>query len=289
MESGAALSRAPGDSRSSLLDHRVRAKNLSRDSTNRIHDDAVARTFGYTAGLVAGTTVYAYMSYPLVAAWGLEWLARGSAHLSLLRPVYDGDEVRIEARVAGRSGTEIAGEIAGELHATTPAGRAATVVAGLAWGAPPVVPDPRAYPAARLPASRLPASPAVLERLDRLGSPELLLHETTLADYARGVEDPLGAYRGAGALAHPGLVLQQANRALSENVSLGPWVHVSSDLVHCGLARVGDRLTTRGRVVRVFEKKGHHFVDLDLLIVANDTRPVMHVRHRAIYQLRAPS
>jgi len=35
----------------------------------------------------------------------------------------------------------------------------------------------------------------------------------------------------------------------------------------------------------LFERKGHGFVELDLLMVANDTRPVLHVRHTAIYDI----
>ena len=45
--------------------HVVGAVNQFRHAENRIHDDGVARTFGYGAGLVAGTTVYAYLCYPL--------------------------------------------------------------------------------------------------------------------------------------------------------------------------------------------------------------------------------
>jgi acyl dehydratase len=161
----------------------------------------------------------------------------------------------------------------------------ASLVAGLAWGGASVIPDIGGYPAAAVPAVRPAASASVLRELEWLGSPALLLDEATVADYAREVEDPLDLYRGPTAVAHPGLLLQQANRALSENVALGPWVHVASDVAHAAPARVGERLTTRGRVERVFERKGHEFVELDLLVVADDTRPVMHVRHQAIYQL----
>ena len=65
MEHGADL--IPGDT---LPVHRVRARNLSRDSENRIHDDEVARRYGFAGGLVTGTTVYAYLSHPLVLVWG---------------------------------------------------------------------------------------------------------------------------------------------------------------------------------------------------------------------------
>jgi acyl dehydratase len=81
----------------------------------------------------------------------------------------------------------------------------------------------------------------------------------------------------------------QANRILSENVALGPWIHVSSDVAHCDLARAGDRLETRGRVARVYERKGRGWVDLDLVVVAGDARPVARIRHTAIYRMPAPS
>src|SRR5262249_40950303 len=101
------------------------------------------------------------------------------------------------------------------------------------------------------------------------------------------VEDPLDLYRGPAGLAHPGLLLQQANRALSENVALGPWIHTASDVTCLGWARVGDRLATRRRAVRVFAGTGQAFVELDVLGVADEVKPVMHVRHTAIYALRA--
>jgi acyl dehydratase len=269
--------------------YRVQARNLSRYSANRIHDDGVARTFGYAGGLVAGTTLYAYLSYPLVAAWGLAWLTRGTARLTLLRPVYDGEDLHVDARVVGRSGNATAGEMTVEVVGTTGGGdatAAAVLVAGHAWGVAPTTPDVAAYPAAPLPAARPPVTATVLAATSILGSPVLDLDETAVTEYAREVGDASRLYGGPDGVAHPGLLLQQANRALSENVLLGPWIHAASDAAHCGVARVGDRLTTRGRPVRVFERKGHRLVELDLLVVANDVRPVLHVRHTAIYEPR---
>ncbi|HEU4440281.1 MAG TPA: hypothetical protein VFT36_13580, partial [Methylomirabilota bacterium] len=77
-----------------------------------------------------------------------------------------------------------------------------------------------------------------------------------------------------------------ANRALSRNVRVSPWIHVESQGRHLGIAKVGDRLEMRGKVRQLFEKKGHEFVELDLLLVANGTRPIASIRHVAIYHLR---
>jgi acyl dehydratase len=86
-----------------------------------------------------------------------------------------------------------------------------------------------------------------------------------------------------------GLYLDLANRALSRNVRVSPWIHVESEGRHLGIARVGDRLEMRAKVKRLFEKKGHEFVELDLLLVAEGTRPIASIRHVAIYQLRGAS
>jgi hypothetical protein len=267
----------------------VRARNQFRHAENRIHDDEEARRHGYAAGLVAGTTVYGYLTRPLAAAWGEAWLARGTARLQLRRPVYEGDVVDITARLVGSSGGPAAGEHAVEVAASTSRDpRAAVVLGGLAWGGPTVSVDPAAFPVAVPPASRPPASPESLGRPGPLGAPSLALEPGALARYADELDDPLPLYRGPRAAAHPGLLLQQANRALSENVALGPWVHVASDVAHLGVARAGERLVARGRVVGLFEKKGHRWVELEVLIVADETRPVLHVRHVAIYQLRVP-
>jgi len=61
-----------------LPPYTVVAHNTSSDSENKIHDDAVARRFGFGGGLVPGVDVYAYMAHLPVALWGRAWLARGA-------------------------------------------------------------------------------------------------------------------------------------------------------------------------------------------------------------------
>src|ERR687896_526311 len=70
--------------------YRVQAKNLSHASENKIHDDDVARRFGFRGGLVPGVEVYAYMTHLPVGRWGLDWLERGIAECRFMKPVYDG-------------------------------------------------------------------------------------------------------------------------------------------------------------------------------------------------------
>lgn len=101
------------------------------------------------------------------------------------------------------------------------------------------------------------------------------------------VGDRLPIYRGADAPAHPGIYLEQANRALDRNVRVSPWIHVESHGRHLSVPRVGQPLEMRARVKNLFQGKGHEFVELDLLLLAAGARPVAAIRHVAIYQLRA--
>ena len=56
--------------------HKLRAHNEAVDSENMIHDDTVAAQYGFKGGLVPGVSVYAYMTYPIVQAFGADWLTR---------------------------------------------------------------------------------------------------------------------------------------------------------------------------------------------------------------------
>ena len=111
--------------------------------------------------------------------------------------------------------------------------------------------------------------------------------EGAAGEWLDKVRDELALYRGPRPSVHPAFYLAQANKALSLNVRLGPWIHVGSVIQHLSAARVGETLSTRGRVRSTFERKGKEFVELDLLIAAGD-RPVAHVLRTAVYRLPAP-
>src|SRR3954465_9434351 len=84
----------------SLADYRVQACNLSHASENKIHDDGVARRFGFRGGLVPGVEVYAYMTHLPAARWGGDRLAPGAAECRFFKPVYDEKFVTVSATSA---------------------------------------------------------------------------------------------------------------------------------------------------------------------------------------------
>ena len=78
-----------------------------------------------------------------------------------------------------------------------------------------------------------------------------------------------------------------ANWALTHNVRLGPWIHVGSSLQLHGAIEEGQRISVRSRVADLSERKGHRFVELDVVYVVDGERVVAQCRHTSIYEPRA--
>ena len=87
----------------------------------------------------------------------------------------------------------------------------------------------------------------------------------------------------------PRAVLQFSNEMLVRNFKLGPWIHTGSEIQNYGAVRPGDQIAARGRIHDRYERKGHQFVVVDVMLIANADRLVQTVRHTAIYQPRPKS
>ena len=252
----------------------VEAYNTAKQSENKMHDDTVARRFGFSGGLVPGVDVYAYMTHVPVAHWGRDFLARGTVDCRLLKPVYDGETATVTA--AERDGgldlvVTSRGETCATGHASLPDGPAA-------------LPDWAASGAAAAASARPPADEISLKTGTWLGIKPF----ETLADWAetylKDVRETEPLYRREG-LVHPGQILRAMNWALSHNVVLGPWIHVGSTVHNLALPQLGRSLTARALVTGNYERKGHRFVELDGLVLASGV-PVARIAHTAIYQPR---
>jgi hypothetical protein len=250
---------------------------------NKIHEDGLARAFGFRGGLVPGVTVYSWMTHPVVAALGGAWLDHGTFSVRFAKPVYFGETVTVRASVAAHSKEEVTIQVrvVNEQDEVC-----ATATMGLPRGPLLPLPDPAGYPAAALPVERPLASRAYLEQRTVLGTPQLILERAVADAFLAKVSEQLAMYRDVDGPAHPGIYLEQANRALDRNVRVSPWIHVESHGQHLSVPRVRERLETRAKVKNLFQGKGHEFVELDLLLLAEGARAVASIRHVAIYQLR---
>ena len=263
-------------SASALPPYQVEAFNTSKESENKIHDDTVARRFGFAGGLVPGVDVYGYMTHMPLARWGRAWLERGTATCRLLKPVYDGEIAIVTAReTADGLSIEVASRDMLCATGTAALPAAASFAPALdSFAAPPAPP-----------ADRPPADETSLAVGALLGMEPLLVTPDFAATYLREVRetDPLYAREG---LVHPATLLRAGNWVLRHNVVLGPWIHVASAVRNLAAARVGQTITARGRVTANYDHKGHRFVELELLVLADGATAVAHIAHTAIYRPR---
>ena len=257
----------------SLQPYHVSAYNTAKASENKIHDDATARRFGFSGGLVGGVHVYAYMTHLPVAHWGRAWLERGTGDCRFGKPVYEGEIAEISAE-ASAVGLALSVHSRGELCATGSATLPSSVQAPALDEFQSVTPP--AHDA------RPTADENSLAVGRWLGTNPLHVtaeyHAQDLTDTRE--TDPLYTKEG---IVHPGTVLRCCNWVLSHNVVLPALMHVGSKVQHFCIAHIGDTLSARARVTQNYVHKGHKFVELDALVLANERVPLARVTHTAIY------
>ncbi|MEC8200228.1 MAG: hypothetical protein VX085_11775, partial [Pseudomonadota bacterium] len=271
------LSGAKHMSAAAALIHKVNAFNLSAASENKIHDDAVAQKFGFQGGLVPGVEVYAYMSNLPVRQFGAEWLSGGTVECRFLKPVYDGRQAVASGILEDDGSLTLKVESEGVLCGSGTASASHKISA----------PDVADYATAPLPEydGRPDAAPEALVEGQIMGTFIQEMEASALTQYLLDVREDLDLY-AANEIVHPGWLLRLGNRALSMNVKLGPWIHVGSEITNFAVAHYGDTLESRARVAKQYEHKGHRFVELEVLLVANGETAIAQIDHTAIYRPR---
>ena len=254
--------------------YRVSAYNTSKQSENKIHDDTVARRFGFSGGLVPGVDVMAYMMHLPVEKWGRAFLEHGLIDARFVKPVYDGELAELVAE-------EKSGVLSIEVHSGGQL--CATGSASLPARAPAISIDDFEQVAAV--SERKPVNASSYKVDKWLGTIPRDWAGDAAREYLADIRetDPIFVRENLG---HPGLLQRVMNKVLVDNAILGPWIHVGSRMQLLSAARTGDELTARAKVTGNYDKKGHRFVELDALVVANGKTPLAHCQHIAIYQPR---
>lgn len=229
------------------------ARNLAEHASNTIHTDEGARAQGFPSALVAGVTTYAYLTHPIVEAWGLDWLGRGGGEVRFRAPVFA--DATVECRPTAND--------EGVLVAATCAD---------------VEPNPRVtFQAVR------DSGPAPATRPgERLPSRQFTLGEHFLADYGERAGDDLDVYSTNGIM-HPVTWPMIANDVFSSDLVKGPWIHTRSIIRHHGPGPIGAVVDVHATVVERFQRRGHRAI-VDLRIEL-DGRPIATLEHEAIVEL----
>jgi acyl dehydratase len=231
----------------------VLARNLPDHATNTIHTDEGARAAGFESALVAGVTTYAYLTHPLVAAWGIDWLTRGGGEVRFTAPVF------ADARVD-----------------CVPVADGGAVVVDA------VCPDQERNPRATFRAVRDAGPPRSMRGGEALPSRRIELGSTTSADYGLRAGDDLELYADEGVM-HPVIWPAIANDVFSAELVRGPWIHTRSIIRHHAPGPVGAFVDVHATVVERYERRGQRAI-ADILI-EHDGRPLATLEHEAIVDL----
>lgn len=247
---------------------------------NIIHSTEGAAQYGYGAALVGGVTVYGWAVPAMLDVFGERWLRDGWVDVSFRRPVYPGDQLAVRVE-AGDDGP-------GSFALTNHDGK--TCVEGhLGLGRAPwfdslqrpadVVPRPSPNP---LP----PLTPATLQVGSDLTPMAVPITAEEAAAYALEHErDGHPRWRGDGALIHPAWIAGRATRLMHHSFSYGPSIHARTQMQHLAPARSGQTVTVAGRFVDSYERKGHRYAAVDVLVLDEDGRDIARFRHITIYQV----
>ncbi len=238
----------------------VKAINLPEHADNVVHTDAGAQAAGHPRALVAGTSVYAYLSHVPAAAWGERWLRSGGAEVRFRSPVFADDLVECRPAVSAQH------ENGSDENRTREDGIEAIVDGEVR---------------ATLLVSTAPESPTRLEG-EPLPSMTIVLDDG-IAGYGIRAGDDLGLYAELG-VAHPAAWPVVGNRVTKANLVTGPWIHVRSRVVHLGLAPVGASVRVDSTIIDRFDSRAGQRVVVDAR-VSIDGQPVAAIEHESIIVL----
>lgn len=250
-------------------------------SENRIHSDDTARVYGFRGGLVPGVVVSAYLLHPAAVAWGRDFLEHGHAHVSVRSPVYDGETFRVELSdaTADRYDARLVDArdaLCATAHVSLP-GRVAKT------------PVRRGDRLLFRDDARPLASRTVMEDLRKAGLSALRTRFSEKAEITGYLRDPalMAPVFADEHLATPAFVLGLTNWVLAGNVRMPAWLHLETESRFFRAIELDTEVVAEAAIVDLFEKKGHHFVDVDVAIFdEKDDAALAAVRLRAIYRLR---
>jgi hypothetical protein len=214
------------------------------------HADEGGRAAGYPAAIVAGTTVYALMTHPPAAAWGVDWIGGGGAEVRF-RDAVLADEVVECVVTEGDDDTWAVEAIARDVaRATTTVWRDAE-----GW-------DPRDG-----------------EALE----PLVTMLDERWSHYGLRSGDDLALY-DAEDLVHPAAWPCLANRIFATQLVSGAWIHTRSRIAHLAPVRRDVAAVVHPTVIDRFDTRAGTRAVVDCIITVDDT-PVCVVEHEALVEL----
>ena len=258
------------------------AFNTAPDSDNKIHEDKIAKEFGFKGGLVPGVTISSYLAHPIIEVWGVDWLSKGYAKCQVTSPLYDKEEFRVDSSIIEKN------LIKATLYRSDE-----TVSASADFSITKELPSPpkrRNDPLINSSKEIPKASFDVWKRLQDDGCYSV--------NFFWGGKDPLIYLKNDKNLpdllkplkvgfANLSFLLGCSNWTLAGNASMNPWLHLETTSQNFRPVNFNTNIVAEMSINSFYEKKGHEFVDVDVNLYDEiDNFCVMTINLIAIYRLR---
>jgi hypothetical protein len=263
----------------------VIAHHANHQSHNRMHTDGLPQRLGFRGAFVLGVANYGNMTRALVATFGETWLGRALIEAKFIKPVCEGDTLRIETLpIAGREqegafevtayNETTGGEVCARMQTSTPqpfpAPDAAAATKPNEWDGP--VTQRRTW------------DNIIIGQAYR--SLNLTLAAQDNAYWKRILEDYLPIYEsGDHPPLHPAHVLRLVQLGYNNQFIGDNAVHSSSKAVLRRMLRVGDAVQIITVPIAKWEKKENHWLTI-YCAVRSQGELCAEVYHTQIIKLR---
>lgn len=255
----------------------------SPDIPNPIHSTEIAARYGFKGALVGGVTVYGWLTPVILDVLGERWLSDGWADVRFRQPVYPGDALTARCEPTADGAARVA---------MVNAEGTACIEGRVGLGA-----------AAWVATFHSPVRRTAGERPDTL--PWLTLEIAPTGQDLRpmlvpwSIEDARAwalekqrdgseRWTGPSALVHPGWIAARMTPLLHHSFDYAPAIHTRSEIQHLAPAHAGQAFTVAGHFIRAYEQKGHHYAELDGVLIGEDGQELARMRHTTIFRVRPP-
>lgn len=237
------------EGRAGFADWSIAAVNLPEHANNPVHTHEGGLAAGYNGAIVAGTTVFSYLTRPVAEAWGAEWVTSGGYEVWFRAPVLADEQLVVSA-----DGDGVAASVGDLMCARLDPVRPADVAAEL-----------------------------LAERPGKRLEPTMFAMNDQWVGYAaRGGED-LALYDDEG-IVHPVVWPSLANQVFADQLVDGSWVHTRSKVAHIAAVKPGDDVLAEAIEIDRFDTRAGERAVVDVRFSV-DGSPVCVVEHEAIVRL----
>ena len=261
----------------------------SPDIENPIHSTEVARAYGYDGPLIGGVTVWGWATDTIIQALGNDWITRGWSEYSFRKPVFPGNVLTITAESDAEDLTKpwnvtmnnqsgdicVIGKIGlGQTKWENTLTRPVNMSPSEATEKPPLTLD-RASQETSWTALEVEFNDHIYEEINHKNR----LTFSSIFDHCSGMKP----------IAHPSWIAGWAEALMRHNFDIPSSMHTKSLVKHHSSVPLGTTIVGGAEVIDAYERKGHHYVEFDVLLKDTNEKDIAQIRHRTIFRIATAS